>query len=239
VGKACQALQQNLRRLRGTLTEYESRTILAEFGISLGPHLLVRTRDELANATSQVCCPLAAKIQSRDIPHKTEAGGVRLNIADSAALNAAYDAILAAVAAHKPDARIDGILLAPMAPPGIEMIVGVVRDPLFGPVLMVGAGGMAAELFNDACFRLAPVSEPEALDMISSLRSKPLLEGFRGIPCADVPALATLMAQLSAFASSFQDSVREVELNPVIVHAHGKGCTIADALLTLDPEQGA
>jgi hypothetical protein len=179
--------------------------------------------------------PLAAKIQSAAIPHKTEAGGVRLGIADLPALEAAFADILSNAEHHAPGAAVDGVLLEPMAARGVEIIVGVVRDPSFGPVVMVGAGGVATELFQDTAYRLAPVDEIEATAMLRELRSAPLLDGFRGAPPADLPALARLVALVSRFADAGRAFVAELELNPVIVHPAGQGCTIADALLVLSP----
>ena len=175
------------------------------------------------------------KIQSAGIPHKTEADGVRLGVRDLAGLEAAFDAVMAGAHAHAPGAVIDGVLVERMAGAGTEMIVGVVRDPTFGPVITVGAGGTSTELFKDVVYRLAPVDEAEATAMVRSLRSAPLLEGFRGAPEADLPALAGLVSLVSRIADAGRATVAELELNPVIVHPAGQGCTVADALLVLSP----
>src|SRR5215472_1682161 len=135
----------------------------------------------------------------------------------------------------RPCARLDGVRLEPMAPAGIEIIVGVIRDELFGPVLMVGAGGVATELFKDVAYRLAPVDRRGALEMLASLRIKTLLEGARGAKRADIAALARLIARISAFAVACRESVREIELNPVIVHAAPGGYSVVDALIVLEP----
>jgi len=232
-------LRQMLRRASGTLTEHQSKAIIAAYGVDVLPGVLVRGMADLEAAARSVGYPLALKIQSRDIPHKTEAGGVRLNVADQTALETAYEAVIGAAAARAPAAAIDGVLIEPMAKPGIEVIVGVVRDEVFGPVLMVGGGGATAELFQDVCYRLAPVDEREAREMLAELRVKALLDGFRGAPRADVDALAILIARVSAFAVACRDVVREIELNPVIVHAGRGGCSIADALIALEPQPGA
>ncbi|MBV8848269.1 MAG: acetate--CoA ligase family protein, partial [Methylobacteriaceae bacterium] len=130
----------------------------------------------------------------------------------------------------RPDAVIQGVLVSPMARPGIEIIIGVVRDELFGPILMVGLGGISAELFNDVVYRVAPISEFEALTMLRELKSAPLLHGFRGAPQADLSALSGLIAKMSAVADA-SPKIGEIELNPVIVHPRGQGVTIADALV--------
>ncbi len=218
----------------GTLTEHAAKTLLAACGLRIAPSQLVSRREDLAAAAS-LGFPLAAKIQSAAIPHKTEAGGVRLGIADAAALETAFDDILSAAARHAPDAAIDGVLVEPMAPPGVEIIVGVVRDPTFGPVVTVGAGGVTTELFHDVAYALAPLDEAAAEALIRTLRSAPLLDGFRGARPADIAALARLVSLISRLADAGRDRISELELNPVIVHAQGRGCTVADALLVLSP----
>jgi len=220
----------------GPLTEHESKEILAAHGLAIAPRRLVRNAGELERAARELGFPLALKIQSRKLPHKTEAGGIRLGLADGASLRVAYDDLLATVAKRAPEAAIDGVLVEKMAPRGVEVIVGIVRDEVFGPMVMVGAGGVTAELFGDTSWRPAPVDEGEARTMLRELKSAPLLDGFRGAPKSDVAALAKLVAQLSTFAAAARGSVREVELNPVIVHEEGCGCTIADALVVLSGE---
>ena len=218
-----------------TLPEHAAKAILAECGVAMAPSRLVQRRSDLAGAGAALGYPLALKVQSAGIPHKTEAGGVRLGIADTAGLEAAFDAVMAGAACHAPGAPIDGVLLEPMARPGVEVIVGVVRDPTFGPMVTVGAGGTATELFKDVAHRLAPLDEADAAGLVRELRSAPLLQGFRGAPDADLPALARLIALVSQVAHAGRAAVAELELNPVIVHPAGQGCTIADALLVLSP----
>jgi acyl-CoA synthetase (NDP forming) len=218
-------------------TEHAAKALLAACGVPIAPFWLVRDPAALADAAADLGFPLAVKIQSPGIPHKTEADGVRLGVTDLDGLHAAFDAVRAGAARHAPDAVIEGVLLEPMARRGVEMIVGVVRDPTFGPVVMVGAGGVTTELFRDVAYRLAPVDEATAAAMVRSLRSAPLLEGFRGAAPADVSALARLIALASGVAASGQATVAELELNPVIVHPAGEGCTVADALLVLSPAQ--
>ncbi len=221
----------------GPVAEHAAKAALAACGVALAPFRLVARREDLAAAAAALGFPLAVKIQSPALPHKTEAGGVRLGITDLAGLKNAFDAVLAGARAHAPDAPVDGVLLERMAPPGIEVIVGAVRDPTFGPVVTVGAGGVMAELYADTARRLAPVDAAEALEMLRSLRSAPLLDGWRGAPASDLPALARLVADVSAIACAARATVAELELNPVIVHPAGQGCTVADALLALSPEE--
>jgi len=219
----------------GPVAEYAVKALLAACGVLMPPSRLVTQATELEAAADALGFPLAVKIQSPAISHKTEAGGVRLGVTDLAALRDAYGAVLANAARHAPGAAIDGVLLEPMARRGVEMIIGAVRDPTFGPVVTVGAGGTATELFGDIAHRLAPVDEAEAAAMVGELRSAPLLRGFRGAVPADLPALARLVALVSRLAAEGRDAVLEIELNPVIVHPAGQGCTVADALLVLQP----
>jgi acetyltransferase len=141
--------------------------------------------------------------------------------------------MLARVKSIRPDAAIEGVLVSPMAKPGIEIIVGSIRDELFGPILMVGLGGIATEVFNDVVYRPAPVTESEAVVMLRELKSAPLLAGFRGAPPTDIAALADLIAKISRIADAVPE-IGEIELNPVIVHPEGQGVTIADALIVRD-----
>ncbi len=216
----------------GAVTEPAAKAALAAYGIATPPSRMVRTEEDLDLAADAVGFPLAVKIVSRAITHKTEVGGVRLGIGDRATLRAAFRDVLAAAARHAPEAVIDGVLLERMAPGGTEMIVSVLRDPAVGPVVTVGAGGTQAELWRDTAHRLAPVDEGEAAAMLDELRSVALLRGFRGAPPADRVALARLVARLSRFGAT-ATRVSEIELNPVIVHPDGQGCTIADALMVL------
>lgn len=225
-------IEAALRRADGVLSEFDTKELLAAFGIAGPPQMLARSEAGLEDAARRLGWPLALKIQSADIPHKTEVGGVRLNIADQGALTRGWKEMMTEVRRKKPAARIDGMLVQRMAPKGIEMIVGVVRDAVFGPIVMVGAGGVEAELFKDTSYRPAPVDAEEAWAMLGELRSLPLLEGWRGAGRTDIDALCRLVEQVSVFAAVFRDRVREIELNPVLVHPQGRGCTLVDALLT-------
>jgi acetate---CoA ligase (ADP-forming) len=225
------AIAAALRAGRNGLSEHDARHALALAGIALPPHRLVAGADGLDAAAAALGFPVALKIQSPDIPHKTEIGGVRLGIADGAALHRAYDEITAAARRLRPEARLQGVLLQRMARPGIEVILGTIRDPAFGPLIMVGGGGVTAELYRDVAYRLAPADRDEAREMLRELRLAALLDGFRGAPAADFEALAALIAELSVLAAEQREGIEEIELNPVLVHAVGEGCTIVDALI--------
>jgi acetyltransferase len=214
----------------GCFSEFDSKRLLKACGIAVPAERLVTTREDLDNAMTGIGFPLALKIQSADIPHKSEVGGVKLAIVEAHAGRAAYRAMLDGLKATRPDASLQGVLVSPMAIPGVEIIIGAVRDAVFGPILMVGFGGVMTELFNDVVYRPAPVSEMEAASMLSELKAAPLLKGFRGAPAADISALAVLIARLSLVADGLHE-IGEIELNPVIVHPEGQGVTIADALV--------
>jgi succinyl-CoA synthetase beta subunit len=171
--------------------------------------------------------PVATKILSPDIAHKTEVGGVALNIADEATLRETASSMRARVAAAMPGARITGILVQPMARGLGEAILGFRRDPEAGPVVLLGAGGVLAELHRDVALRLAPVDEDEARAMIAEVRALAPLAGWRNLPRGDLDALARAVVAVSRLATL--DGVREAEINPLIIHAEGAGVTVADA----------
>jgi acyl-CoA synthetase (NDP forming) len=214
-----------------TLSEFDSKSLLRVAGIALPDEILVTEKGALDGATAKAGFPLVLKIQSRDIPHKSEVGGVRVNIASKEEAAAAYDALLASALKHRPKAAIQGVLVSPMARKGIEIIVGTMLDATFGPMIMVGLGGITTELFKDVVYRPAPVSTDEAASMLGELKAAPLLNGFRGAANADVPALAQVIAQVSQLAAQFGGGIAEIELNPVLVHPAGEGVTIVDALV--------
>jgi len=171
------------------------------------------------------------KIQSRDIPHKSEVGGVRVNIATKGEVFLAYRALLENARRHRPDAAIQGVLVGPMAKKGVEIIIGTMLDATFGPMIMVGFGGITTELFRDVIYRPAPVSAPEASAMLAELKAAPLLNGFRGAAKADIGALSQLISQVSVLAERYSGEISEIEINPVLVHPEGQGVTIVDALV--------
>lgn len=214
------------------LPEYAAKQALADF-LPSSAEALASTAAEAAAAATRLGYPVALKIQSPDLPHKTEAGGVRLHLTGAAAVRSAYDAIVRDVLAHKPDARIDGMLVQRMAPKGHELVIGMINDPTFGPLMMVGFGGVTVELFGDVAHAPAPVDPAEAERMIGSLRAAPLLTGFRGNRRIDLAPVASLIARLSEAALAYVERIAEMEFNPVILHADGSGLTIADALVKL------
>ena len=214
-----------------TLSESDSKALLRDAGIALPDEMLVTERGGLDDAIARVGFPLVMKIQSRDIPHKSEVGGVRVNIATKGEAFAAYQALLEGAGRHRPDAAIQGVLVGPMAKKGIEIIIGTMQDKTFGPMIMVGFGGITTELFRDVIYRPAPASPNEASTMLAELKAAPLLNGFRGSAKADIPALSQLISQISVLAARLSHEISEIEINPVLVHTDGQGVTIVDSLV--------
>ena len=214
-----------------TMSEFDSKSLLREAGIALPDEVLVTEKSALDAAIARVGFPLAMKIQSPDIPHKSEVGGVRVNIATKGDAFIAYLALLENARQHRPNAAIQGVLVGPMAKKGVEIIIGTMLDLTFGPMVMVGLGGITTELFRDVVYRPAPVSATEASSMLAELKAAPLLRGFRGAAKADVAALCDLIEKVSLLAARLRDDVAEIELNPVLVHPEGHGITIVDALV--------
>lgn len=195
--------------------------------------ILVADAAGAAAAASTIGYPVALKIQSPDILHKTELGGVSLGLPDAAAVRAAHAAMMAAVQAGAPDARIEGVLVQKMAPKGIELVVGMVNDATFGPIMMVGAGGTGVELYGDVTHYPAPFGPERALTMLRSLRCAALFHGFRGAPAVDLAPAAQLISTLSRVAEAGRGFIEEMEFNPVILHSGGLGVSVADAVVIL------
>src|SRR6202790_4471089 len=214
-----------------TLSEFDSKALLRDAGIALPDEVLVTDKSALDTAIARAGFPLVMKVQSPDIPHKSEVGGVRVNIATKGEVFLAYQALLENARRHRPDAVIQGVLVSPMAKKGVEIIIGTMCDATFGPMIMVGFGGITTELFRDVIYRPAPVSAVEAASMLAELKAAPLLNGFRGAAQADVAALSQLIAQVSVLAAQYSAQISEIEINPVLVHAEGQGVTIVDALV--------
>ncbi len=212
------------------LTEREARIWLAERGVGAAPGGLAESPGDAARIAQALGAPAAFKIQSPDLPHKSDAGGVALNIAPGEAADA-YAAMIERVRLNVPEARLDGVLIEPMAASGHEILLGITRDALFGPMLLIGSGGIYAEILEDTA--LSPLLDDRASveRLISSLRSAPILDGARGRPRLDKPALVDLVLALCRVAAENADLIEEIDLNPVIVHETGKGVSVLDALL--------
>lgn len=218
---------------RRILDEAESKQRLAAFGLPVPAGKVVAAKD-LATATAGMQGPFALKALSADLPHKTEAGGVALNLADATAVTAAGDKIQKSVAAYKAGFALDRFMLEPMVSGAVaEVLVGVTVDPQFGPVLVIGAGGILVELLRDAERLLLPASKREIEAAIRRLKTFPLLDGFRGKPKGDIQALVAAIAAIADFATAHAGEVAEIDVNPIMVRAVGEGVVAADALIVL------
>ena len=212
----------------GPLGEREAKRALAAAGLPMVEDQFAASANEADAIARRLGAPVAMKVASPDVLHKTEAGGVMLGVAPDAAA-ATFDAILKGTQSYDPKARIDGVLISPMIEGGVECILGAKVDPVFGPVVMVGLGGVFAEVMKDISFRRAPVGPATARRMIDELKGAPLLKGARGQPPADLDALADAISLLSLFAAVHADAIESVEMNPV--RALSDGCLALDALI--------
>jgi acyl-CoA synthetase (NDP forming) len=211
--------------------EASAKAALAQAGVPVLKEVTATSRDAALAAAREIGFPLVLKIVSPDIAHKTEVGGVVVGVRSEAQLADEYDSLLARVAQKAPRARIAGVLVAQMAQGGIELILGTKKDPVFGPVVMVGLGGIFAEVLRDVALQIAPVTEQQATQMLRSLKAFPLLDGARGRAKADVAAAARAVAALSQFAALHGDVVSEIDINPLVVMDQGQGAFALDALL--------
>ncbi len=214
------------------LCEYRARSLLGAYGIGAdNAGRLAHSADEAIAAAQAIGRPVALKVQSAGIPHKTEAGAVALDIAGADMVRTAYDKLLAAARRYAPAAPIDGVLVQPMASPGREVILGVTRDPTWGLLLMIGLGGVLVEALGDVVMAPIPLDHVTARALLGRLKGAQIFASFRGLPPADIDALAELMVRLSHFAADHADDIDAIDLNPVIVHPRGEGVSVVDALI--------
>ncbi len=214
-----------------TLTEREAKSLLAQYGLPVPKELLATSADEAAAHFRSINGPVALKIESADIAHKTEAGAIRLGVSGEAVVRQAYEEVRAAALRYKADARIAGVLVQEMVPRGTEMMLGIVRDPVFGPLIAVGFGGIYVEVMRDITYRIPPVDGPAAREMLGELRGYKILEGVRGMAPSDIEALVDCIVRLSWLAHEHGATIRELDVNPLTVLA--KGAKVVDALLVV------
>jgi acetyltransferase len=226
-----QAILAAARKRGNVLSEQESKQVLAAYGIKVPRETVASTPDEAAQAAEALRLPLVVKIASPDIPHKTEVSGIRLNLRDAHAVRDAARDVLASAAKHKPQARVDGVSVQEMAPPGVELVLGIQRDARFGTLVVVGLGGVLVELLGDVSIALAPVTPEKAASMLSSLKGYRLLTGYRGQPRLDIDSAIDAICRFSEFAADMGETLAEADVNPVIVGQDG--VVAADALLVL------
>lgn len=212
-----------------TLTEREAKAVLAAYGVPVVQERLVQSADEAVDAARAAGMPVALKLESPDVPHKTEAGVMRLNLASIEAVRTAYEAIMANAAKIAPAPQINGVLVQPMVPAGVEIIVGARSDPMFGTLIVVGLGGIFVELMQDTVLELAPVTHADAVAMLQRLKGKALFEGFRGSAGVDLGALADVIVRIGELAAGQRDRITEIDVNPLI--CSGPRVIAVDALI--------
>jgi acetate---CoA ligase (ADP-forming) len=229
--EAAAALPAPVALANGALSEVQAKAVLKDAGVPVLSEVLATSAADAVAAAQRVRGPVAMKIVSPDILHKTEIGGVLLGLEGAAAVRQGYDTLLTRAATAVPRARIEGVLVSPMIRGGVETILGVARDPIFGPVVMFGLGGVLAECFRDTSFRVAPVSAAEARRMIDETRASLLLRGWRGAPPCDVDALVDAIVNLSRFAAAQGADLESIDVNPFVVRAEGEGAVALDAVV--------
>jgi acetate---CoA ligase (ADP-forming) len=212
-----------------TLTEREVKAVLALYDVPVVGERLVHSSEQAVNAAAALQYPVVLKVESPDLPHKTEAGVIRLNLRDADEVRAGYDLVMANAHKVSPPPRINGVLVQPMVPQGIELVVGARNDALFGPLVVVGLGGILVEVLKDTAISPAPVSVAEAVGMLRQLKGVKLLEGFRGMPGVNIDRLAKVISDVSRFVADHRDTVAELDVNPLI--CAGDRITAVDGLI--------
>ena len=216
---------------RKFLLEHEAKIVCKEYGIPITALKIARTAEEAATFSEEIGYPTVLKIISPDIIHKFDVGGVALNINNREDAVTAYNKIIENVKKNKADAKIDGILIQEMAPGSTEVIVGAIKDAQFGQTLMFGLGGTFVEVMKDVSFRIAPITEEEAQEMITEVKAYPILQGYRGQPPADIDALVKILLNTSRLMMDHPE-IKELDLNPIMVYE--KGAKTVDARIILE-----
>jgi acyl-CoA synthetase (NDP forming) len=216
---------------RTALLETEAKTVCMKYDIPVTRFSLAQSEDEAKKQATSIGYPVVLKIVSPDIIHKSDAGGVKVGVRNAKEVESAYKEIIKNVKRHDSKAKIVGILVQEMAPSGTEVIVGSIKDPQFGPTIMFGLGGVFVEVLKDVTFRIAPVSENEAAEMISEVKAYPLLKGYRNMPAADLKAINKILLNTSKLVMDHQE-IKELDLNPIMVYE--KGAKTVDARIILE-----
>jgi len=228
--KAKEILARARQENRTVLTEIEAKQLLMKSGINCTDTRLATAKDAAVKLSEQLGYPVVLKVSSVDITHKSDAGGVKINLNNRVEVENAFDEIMQSCNAAVPTANIEGVSVQGMAKPGIEVIMGMIKDPSFGPVIMFGLGGVFVEVLQDVAFRIVPIEESDAEDMINEIKGKKLLEGYRGQEPADVARLQQMLLKLSDFVNTTPE-IEEIDMNPV--SAYKDGAVVVDARLIL------
>ena len=199
------------------LTEVESKALLKKAGIPVVEAKLARSKKEAISISNEMGFPIVLKVSSTEVVHKSDSGGVKLGLTNATQVGKAYNEILSSIKQAYPQARIEGVSVQPMAAPEVEVIVGMSKDPQFGPVLMFGLGGVLVEVLKDVSFRIVPVTERDAREMIKEIKGYPILEGYRGQKPASIPALEKLIVKVSQFVEK-NPQIKELDLNPIFAY---------------------
>ena len=221
------------REGRILLTEVEAKQVLKEAGVNVVDSLLAKSKDDAQRIADELGYPVVLKIVSPDIVHKSDIGGVKLGLADRDAVAAAYEEVISAAKKASPGANVHGVSVQPMAKGGLEIIVGMTKDPQFGPVLMFGLGGVLVEVLKDVAFRIVPLTRRDATQMIHEIKGYPLLEGYRGQEPANVPMIEDTILKVSGFVEQHPE-IKELDLNPIF--AYKDGLAAVDARVVLEGE---
>ncbi|HJW97556.1 MAG TPA: acetate--CoA ligase family protein [Candidatus Bathyarchaeia archaeon] len=229
--KSSQIFSQAKKEGRKALLETEAKTVCMEYGIPITKFELAKNESEAVEFAEAIGFPVVLKIVSSDIIHKSDVGGVFVNIKSTKEVKDAYVKIMGNVRKNAPKAKIEGLLIQEMAPPGTEVIVGSTKDPQFGPAIMFGLGGIFVEVLKDVTFRIAPITEDEASEMISEVKAYPLLMGYRKTPPADLKAISNILLSTSRLVMDHME-IKELDLNPIIVYE--KGAKAVDARIILE-----
>ena len=226
--KIIQGVRQQGRMI---LSEIEAKQAFSTAGISVTETILAASKKEAVAVSEKIGFPVVLKIASPDITHKTDAGGVKIGLRNKADVNKAYAEIMASVRSVYPKAKIEGVTVQAVARPGIEIIIGVFKDPQFGPVIMFGLGGIFVEVLKDVAFRIIPIVRRDAAEMIKEIKGYNLLNGYRGHEPADIPVLENMLLKVSDFVEK-NPGIKEIDLNPVF--AYKDSAVAVDARIVLE-----
>ncbi|PIX34356.1 MAG: acetyl-CoA synthetase [Candidatus Infernicultor aquiphilus] len=221
---------EKAKKEKRSLLETEAKELLREYGISVPDFKLIKSEDEIVGLAKEINFPIVMKIVSPDIIHKTEAGGVKVGIKDEKEAKAAYQDIIYKVKKYKKEAKISGIIAYSMIPQGTEIIIGIMKDPHFGPVIMFGLGGIFVEILKDISFRILPLEERDAEEMISEIKGYQILKGIRGETPKDVKSIRDVLMKISQLVMD-NPEIKEIDLNPVFLF--NQGLQVVDARMIL------
>ena len=231
MSKAMEIIASVRQQGRTVLTEIEAKQVFSEAGISTTATVLASSQKEAVALSEKIGFPVVLKVASPDITHKTDAGGVKIGLKNKAEVRKAYAEIMASVRPKYPEAKIDGVSVQSVARPGVEIIIGVFKDPQFGPVIMFGLGGIFVEVLKDVAFRIIPIVRRDAAEMIKEIKGYAMLNGYRGHEAAHIPSLEDMLLKVSDFVEQ-TPGIKEIDLNPIF--AYRDSAVAVDARIVLE-----